>query len=83
MARRDIVDGCVLEFIMRRSKGEMATNLSSEVLTTHWWIVLGIPSNEPSPDVFHRQVLYVETDIVTGNGLGQSFMVHLHRLHLL
>merc|ERR1719233_1512620 len=57
-------------------------NLSSEVLYSSGGLILGIRGNISSLDVLHRHVLDVETNIVSGSGLGERLMVHLNGLNL-
>merc|ERR1719260_354521 len=57
-------------------------NLSSEVLYSSGGLILGIRGNISSLDVLHRHVLDVETNIVSGSGLGERLVVHLNGLNL-
>ena len=58
------------------------TNLSVEAVSSLGWVVLAVTSHVSTTDFLDGNVLDVETDIVTGNGLGQRLVVHLHRLDL-
>jgi len=44
------------------------------------WVVLGVGGNVTTSDILDRDVLYVETDIVTWSGLWEGFVVHLNGL---
>lgn len=44
------------------------------------WVVLGIRGYITSLDIFHRHVLYIETNIVSWLGFSQHFMMHFYRL---
>merc|ERR1719402_1394057 len=57
-------------------------DLSSEVLHTRGWLVLGIRGNISSLDVLHRHVLDVEPNVVSGGSLRKGLVVHLNRLNL-
>merc|ERR1712243_238950 len=57
-------------------------NLGGEVLNSRGWLVLGIRGDISSFDVLHGDVLDVEADVVSGNGLGERLVVHLHGLDL-
>ena len=45
-------------------------------------LVLGVGGDVAPLDVLDGNVLDVEANIVSGNGLGQRLVVHLHRLDL-
>lgn len=55
-------------------------DLGREVGGPFGWVALGVSSNVSSSDFLDGNVLNVETNIVSGSGFGQSFVVHLHRL---
>ena len=57
-------------------------NLSSEVLNTRSWLVLGIRGDVSSLDVLDRHVLDVEPNVVSWGSLGEGLVVHLHGLDL-
>ena len=57
-------------------------NLSSEVLTAGGGIVLGVTSNVTTTDVLDGDVLDVESDVVTRDGLLQLLVMHLDGLDL-
>ena len=57
-------------------------DLGGEVSHTRGGLVLGVGGNVAPLDVFHRDILDVEADIVAGQGLGQGLVVHLHGLDL-
>ena len=55
-------------------------DLSGEVNGTLGWIVLGVGGNITTLDILDRDVLDVETNIVTWFGLWEGFVVHFNRL---
>merc|ERR1719317_1709286 len=57
-------------------------DLSSEVLNSRSWLVLGVRGNVSSLDVLHRHVLDVEANIVSGSTRGEGLVVHLNGLNL-
>merc|ERR1712073_6613 len=57
-------------------------HLGGEVRHTSGGLVLAVGGHVASLDVLHGDVLDVETNIVSGNSLGQRLVVHLHRLDL-
>merc|ERR1719438_748568 len=57
-------------------------NLSSKVRDSGCWLVLGVRGHVSSLDVLHGHVLDVEADVVSGDGLGERLVVHLHGLDL-
>ena len=57
-------------------------HLGGEVLHTGGGLVLAVGGHVASLDVLHGDVLDVETNVVSGNSLGQRLVVHLHRLDL-
>jgi len=57
-------------------------NLSSEVLNSRSWLVLGIRGDVSSLDVLDRHVLDVEPNVVSWGSLGEGLVVHLHGLDL-
>ena len=56
--------------------------LSSEVLGTLGWVILGVSCNIATANVLDRHILDVEPNIVSRKGLWQRLVMHLHRLHL-
>merc|ERR1719151_154379 len=56
--------------------------LGGEVRNTGGGLVLAVGGHVASLDVLHGDVLDVETNVVSGNSLGQRLVVHLHRLNL-
>jgi hypothetical protein len=56
-------------------------DLGSEVFAAHSGIVLGVRGDVTTADILDRQVLYVETNVVTRSGLLESFVVHLDGLN--
>merc|ERR1712013_290843 len=57
-------------------------DLSSEVLNSRSWLVLGIRGDISSLDILHGHVLDVEPNVVSWGGLGERLVVHLHGLNL-
>ena len=57
-------------------------NLGGEVRHSAGRLVLGVGGDVATLDVLHGDVLDVEAHVVSGGGLGEGFLVHLHRLHL-
>merc|ERR1712150_146348 len=57
-------------------------HLGGEVRNTRGGLVLAVGGHVASLDVLHGDVLDVETNIVTGNSLGERLVVHLHGLDL-
>ena len=57
-------------------------HLGGEVGHPSGRLVLAVRGHVTSLDVLHGDVLDVETNIVSGNGLGQRLVVHLHGLDL-
>ena len=57
-------------------------HLGREVRDTRGGLVLGVRGHVASLDVLHGDVLDVETNVVSGHGLRQRLVVHLHRLDL-
>ena len=57
-------------------------DLSSEVLNSRSWLVLGIRGDISSLDILHGHVLDVEPDVVSWGSLGERLVVHLHGLDL-
>ena len=55
-------------------------DLSVERFSSLRGIVLGISANVPSSDFFDRDVLDVESDIVSGETFDEGFVVHFNRL---
>jgi hypothetical protein len=51
-------------------------DLGLESFATLGWVIVGIGGNITSLDILNRDVLAVETDVVTGNGLSEGFVVH-------
>uniref|UniRef100_A0A3Q2WY32 Uncharacterized protein n=1 Tax=Haplochromis burtoni TaxID=8153 RepID=A0A3Q2WY32_HAPBU len=62
--------------------GVVQDDLSVEALSTLGWVVLAVASNVSTTDFLDGDVLDVEANVVTGHGLGQRLVVHLHGLHL-
>jgi hypothetical protein len=56
-------------------------DLGREVSSSLGWIDLGVSSDVPSSQFLDGDVLNVETNVVSGNGLKESFVMHLHRLN--
>lgn len=54
--------------------------LCSEVGSSFGWVVLGVTSDITTTQFFDGDVLDVETNVVTGNGLNEGFVVHLDGL---
>merc|ERR1719232_1239223 len=52
-------------------------NLGSEVRDSRCWLVLGVRGHVSSLDVLHGDVLDVEANVVSGDGLGKRLVVHL------
>lgn len=46
-------------------------------------ITLGVGSNKTMLEILNSNILHVETNIVIGKGLLESFMVHLYRLNFI
>merc|ERR1719210_1268557 len=57
-------------------------NLGGEVRDSGRRLVLGVRGHVSSLDVLHGHVLDVEADVVSGDGLGERLVVHLHGLDL-
>lgn len=57
-------------------------DLGGEVLDTGGGVVLGVRADVSTADILDRQVLNVEADVVTGNGLLDGLVVHLDGLDL-
>ena len=57
-------------------------HLGGEVRHTGGRLVLTVGGHVASLDVLHGDVLDVETNVVSGNSLGQRLVVHLDRLDL-
>ena len=55
-------------------------NLSVEGLGLSGWIVLGVRGNVSTSDILDRDVLDVESNIVTWSGFWERFVVHLNGL---
>jgi hypothetical protein len=55
-------------------------DLSVEGITALGGVVLGVTANVASADFLDRDVLNVESDIVTGETFDEGFVVHFHRL---
>jgi len=55
-------------------------DLGGEVVSTTWWVALGVTGNIATTQFLDGDVLNVETNIVSGNGFEQSFVMHLDRL---
>ena len=60
----------------------MNAHLGSEVVGLHGGVVLAVSRHVATADLLDGHVLDVEADVVSGRGLGQRLVVHLHRLHL-
>lgn len=58
------------------------TYLSTEFSSLLGWVILAVSSNVSTTDILDRHVLHVETNVVTGKGLSECGVVHLHRLDL-
>jgi len=57
-------------------------DLSGEVLASKSRLVLGVRSDITTLDVLDGNVLDVETNVVSGSGLREGFVVHLNGLNL-
>ena len=57
-------------------------DLGGEVSHTNSGLVLRVGGNVTPLDVFHRDILYIEADIIARQSLGQGLVVHLHGLDL-
>ena len=57
-------------------------HLGGEVRHPSGGLVLAVGGHVASLDVLHGDVLDVEANVVSGNGLGERLVVHLHRLDL-
>jgi len=57
-------------------------DLGVERVAALWWVVLGVTSNVSTTDLLDGDVLDVESDVVTGETLGELLVVHLDGLHL-
>merc|ERR1719347_1325085 len=57
-------------------------DLGGEVRDSGGGLVLAVGGDVASLDVLHGDVLDVESNIVSGNGLRQRLVVHLHGLDL-
>nr|XP_033818173.1 potassium channel subfamily T member 2-like [Geotrypetes seraphini] len=56
-------------------------NLCCEASSLLGWIIFAVTSNNIKTDIFDRDILNIETDIVTWKSLAQCFMVHLNRFY--
>ena len=57
-------------------------DLSSEILSSKSWLVLGVGSDVATLDVLDRDVLDVESNVVSGDSLSEGFVMHLNGLNL-
>jgi len=57
-------------------------DLGSEVGAAGSWLVLGVGGDVSTLDVLDRDVLDVESNVVSGGGLREGLVVHLHGLDL-
>jgi len=57
-------------------------DLGQEALGFLGWVILGVRGNKTSLQVLDRDVLHVETNVVSRIGLWESFVVHLHGFDL-
>jgi len=57
-------------------------DLGSEVGAAGSWLVLGVGGDVSTLDVLDRDVLDVESNVVSGGGLWERLVVHLHGLDL-
>jgi len=57
-------------------------DLGGEVGAAGGWVVLGVGGDVSTLDVLDRDVLDVEANVVSGGGLREGLVVHLHRLDL-
>jgi len=57
-------------------------DLGLEGLSLGGRIVLGVSAHVSTVDILDGNVLHVETDVISGHGLGDGLVVHLHRLDL-
>jgi len=57
-------------------------DLGSEVGAAGSWLVLGVGGDVSTLDVLDGNVLDVESNVVSGGGLWERLVVHLHRLDL-
>ena len=64
------------------SKHIHSVYLSVEVLALFGGVVLGVGGNVATTDFLDGDVLDVEADVVTGEGLGKRLVVHLHGFDL-
>lgn len=55
-------------------------NLGVERSSLHRWVVLGVTTDVTSSDVLDGNVLDVETNVVSGETLGDLLVVHLNGL---
>lgn len=51
-------------------------DLSEEIFSFLWWVVLLISTNVSSLDIFNWDVFNIETNIVSWNGFSQLFVMH-------
>jgi len=56
-------------------------NLGKEAVGLLGWVILGVRGDEATLQILDRDVLHVETNIVTRVSLSKSFVVHLNRLN--
>lgn len=66
-------------FIIR---SKWISHLSGEVSGSLGWVVLRVTSDVSTTQVLDGNVLNVETNIVSGDSLSQSFVVHFYGLDL-
>lgn len=55
-------------------------DLSGEVSSSLWWVVLGVTGNVSTTQFLDGDVLDVETNVVSGHGFLQGFVVHFDGL---
>ena len=58
------------------------THLSIEAFGFLWWVILGVSSHHTTTDFLDGDVLDVESNIVTRQGLSKGLVMHLDRLYL-
>ena len=58
------------------------THLGVEALGALGWIILAVRGNIATTDVLDRDVLDVESNVVSRDSLWERLVVHLHRLDL-
>jgi len=57
-------------------------NLSNEEFNFSSWVILSIRADVSSSNIFNRDVFNIETNVITGDGLFQSFVMHFYGFNI-